>query len=91
MDKARLERKRLRQGGPDPTAGGEWEKVETQSSFCGELDKFLTSLDLGKHSASLSEQEFDLTTIKSMSKKDNGGRIATWCCHENCQLKRGGR
>ena len=45
-------------------------KVETQSSFCGELDKFLTSLDLGKHSSTLSEQEFDLTTVKSMSKQD---------------------
>ena len=44
--------------------------VETLSSFCVELDTFLTSLDLGKYSSALSEQEFDLKTIQAMSKQD---------------------
>ena len=61
---------RQNDGGPDQiVVVGETNKKETQSSFCGELDKFLTSLDLGKHSSSLSLQEFDLKTVQAMSKQ----------------------
>ena len=61
-------RQKLKDG--SPRAVEETKKVETQSSFCGELDTFLTSLDLGKYSSALSEQEFDLKTVQVMSKQD---------------------
>ena len=71
VEKRKLERQKRNEGGPDQIVAVEaTNKVETQSSFCGELDKFLTSLDLGKHSSSLSLQEFDLKTVQAMSKQE---------------------